>query len=374
MWPNSWNYIHNQAYHVSKLIEDGQRKKAISMAERLRVSLCDKYPVLQQPAFNEAKGPAQPLLLSPKFSRTTSRVFYQALLALPFVYIRNMEFLKCEETLTSLQKKISTFPEFDHYLEQYYGVLRQYCTGMATFYPCVSSVAKTRGSKSANGFFQGSINFHVEPPICKTTASASSKLLLRRMHSSITSLENMLPMKGIPFTHRLTANGVGVQPDRFVELRAVEALRVHYLELKGVIEALTDPPKALLILEEAVAAEDSLPYNEPVAYPRPVRETRADVYLHAVYRKRGIPIKGGKRSEYLKKAEADLKYVIDSPPFRRSGYSYWGIAALRALNHDAKESIVEAIHEFQQAWIRADGDMKNGNLYGRSAKKNGLRS
>jgi hypothetical protein len=372
MWPNAWNYIHNQAYHVSKLIEDGQRKKAISMAERIATGLCDEKVLAHQRTSNKARGPAQPLLLSPKFSRTTSRVFYQGLVALPFVYIRNLEFKKCEESLTSLQKKVARFPVFDHYLEQYYGILRQYCTGMATFYPCISSVAKTNGKMNAKGAFQGFINIHVEPPICKKTdLGASANPLLTRMENSITSLTKLLHMKGIPFTHRMAVNRVGVEPDYFVEHRAVVALHVHYLELKGVIEALTDPSKSLVSLEEAVKAEEALPYNEPVAYPRSVRETRGDVYMHAVYNsKSGPALSGKKKREYLQMAEADFTHVIDSPQFRRSGYAFWGIVALRALNGEAKESIVGAIHDFQQSWRRADHDMKSGSTYGgRSAKE-----
>lgn len=97
-----------------------------------------------------------------------------------------------------------------------------------------------------------------------------------------------------------------------------------------------DPDTALAALEEAIAIEDELPYDEPPAWHAPVRQTLGAMLLEA------------DRAD-----EAETVYRAELRRNPENGWSLFGLEqALRAQGKDAEAD--EAAARFAQAWAHAD--------------------
>jgi tetratricopeptide (TPR) repeat protein len=89
-------------------------------------------------------------------------------------------------------------------------------------------------------------------------------------------------------------------------------------------------------LEEAVALEDDIPYNEPPVWHHPPRQVLGALLLEA-----GRP------------ADAEKVYVQDLERFRENGWSLFGLA--QSLDAQGRRSEAAAARQrFEQAWTRAD--------------------
>lgn len=94
--------------------------------------------------------------------------------------------------------------------------------------------------------------------------------------------------------------------------------------------------EAVTHLQEAVRAEDALPYTEPPPWYFPVRQSLGAVLLAA-----GRP------------ADAEAVYREDLARNPENGWSLFGLTqALRARQADAQAADIEA--RFRKAWARAD--------------------
>ena len=118
---------------------------------------------------------------------------------------------------------------------------------------------------------------------------------------------------------------------------AKPVLRVALAHLAGEIALRNDRSLfAIPMLRSAVAAEDSLHYDEPVAWYAPIRQ-----YLGAAYLAINKP------------AEAEAVYREDLARNPNNGWSLYGLAqALHTEGKVAEASKIDA--EFQAAWKRAD--------------------
>ena len=93
---------------------------------------------------------------------------------------------------------------------------------------------------------------------------------------------------------------------------------------------------AVRVLEEAVALEDGIPYNEPPAWHHPVRQVLGGVLLDA-----------GRASA------AEALYRADLLRVRENGWSLYGLMrSLEAQQRTAEAAAVRA--RFERAWQRAD--------------------
>jgi tetratricopeptide (TPR) repeat protein len=90
------------------------------------------------------------------------------------------------------------------------------------------------------------------------------------------------------------------------------------------------------MLEEAVALEDEIPYNEPPVWHHPPRQVLGALLLEA-----GRP------------AEAEQVYLEDLLRFRENGWSLFGL--MRSLDAQGRQNEAAAARErFTRAWARAD--------------------
>ena len=93
---------------------------------------------------------------------------------------------------------------------------------------------------------------------------------------------------------------------------------------------------AVRLLEEAVALEDGLPYNEPPVWHQPTRQVLGAVLL-----------------EIGRPAEAEAAYRKDLTRFRENGWSLFGLwKSLEAQGRN--EDAARARARFEKAWARAD--------------------
>jgi len=101
---------------------------------------------------------------------------------------------------------------------------------------------------------------------------------------------------------------------------------------------------AITRLEEAVAHEDRLRYDEPPDWIQPVRHTLGAVFLRA-----GKP------------EEAETVYRADLQRFPENGWSLYGLSrALRLQDKDAEAGEIEA--RFEKAWAGADTPIETSCL------------
>ncbi|HET7697716.1 MAG TPA: alpha/beta fold hydrolase [Vicinamibacterales bacterium] len=103
---------------------------------------------------------------------------------------------------------------------------------------------------------------------------------------------------------------------------------------------------AVRVLEEAVALEDAIPYNEPPVWHHPVRQVLGGVLLDA----------GRAR-------EAETVYRADLVRVRENGWSLFGLA--RSLELQQRSADAAAVRErFAQAWKRADITLTSSRIIG----------
>jgi tetratricopeptide (TPR) repeat protein len=102
-----------------------------------------------------------------------------------------------------------------------------------------------------------------------------------------------------------------------------------------------DSASAVRLLQEAVAIEDGIPYNEPPVWHQPPRQVLGAVLLEA-----GRP------------AEAEQTYRQDLKRFRENGWSLFGLMqSLAAQGRSAEADSVRA--RFAVAWQRADVTLRS---------------
>jgi tetratricopeptide (TPR) repeat protein len=105
-----------------------------------------------------------------------------------------------------------------------------------------------------------------------------------------------------------------------------------------------DRAKAVELLKSAVAAEDSLSYDEPPAWFMPARESLG-----------GALLAGGRASE----AEAAFREDLKRNP--RSGRSLFGLWKALEAQHKTREAAI-ARREFEAAWKNADTQLRVEDL------------
>ena len=116
------------------------------------------------------------------------------------------------------------------------------------------------------------------------------------------------------------------------------ALAVAMNELEGFarIKGNDDLERGLNLMRRAIQLEDSMPYTEPPAYPRPVREIFGRVMLE--------------RKDY-KAAEAIYRELLQKEP--GSGRAFWGLTqALEGAGRMPEAQLTR--REFAKAWANAD--------------------
>ncbi|MHB1306544.1 MAG: tetratricopeptide repeat protein [Limisphaerales bacterium] len=116
---------------------------------------------------------------------------------------------------------------------------------------------------------------------------------------------------------------------------ATLAVATHWLAGR-VAAARGDWPGAIARLEQAVAAEDALPYMEPSFWPFPVRPTLGAALIEAG-----------------EAAKAEQVFREDLQRWRRSP---WGLLGLEtALRKQEKSQSADLVRrEFSESWKRAD--------------------
>jgi tetratricopeptide (TPR) repeat protein len=108
--------------------------------------------------------------------------------------------------------------------------------------------------------------------------------------------------------------------------------------------ARNDLPKAIMLLEEAVATQDALHYDEPPDWYYPVRETLGGVLL---------------RSGNATLAEKVFRDDLERNP--RNGRSLFGL--MNALKAQGRNQDAELVNQqFQQAWKDADMQLEIAKL------------
>lgn len=125
----------------------------------------------------------------------------------------------------------------------------------------------------------------------------------------------------------------------------IDGVRIAERTLTAEIAAAAgDTAGALAALEEAVAIEDDLPYDEPPAWHAPVRHSLGQMLLDA-----------GRAED----AEATYRAELRRNP--ENGWSLYGLEqALRAQDRDAEAEEVAA--RFRQAWTHADIELTASRL------------
>jgi tetratricopeptide (TPR) repeat protein len=94
--------------------------------------------------------------------------------------------------------------------------------------------------------------------------------------------------------------------------------------------------RAVTLLEEAVALEDGIPYNEPPVWHHPVRQILGAVLLDAG-----------------RAADAEIVYRADLRRVRENGWSLFGL--MRSLEAQQRTSDAASVRaRFERAWKRAD--------------------
>jgi hypothetical protein len=89
-------------------------------------------------------------------------------------------------------------------------------------------------------------------------------------------------------------------------------------------------------LEEAVALEDEIPYNEPPVWHHPPRQVLGALLLDA-----------GRSSD------AEMVYLKDLERFRENGWSLFGL--VQSLEAQGRQrDAAAARNRFERAWARAD--------------------
>ncbi|GFO81777.1 MAG: hypothetical protein A49_14040 [Methyloceanibacter sp.] len=123
---------------------------------------------------------------------------------------------------------------------------------------------------------------------------------------------------------------VGINPAKTI-------LEIAEHVLVGELAAVRDQEElAVQALEEAVAIEDTLRYEEPATWPLPVRQTLGAVLL-----------------SFGRAAEAEQRYREDLHRHPRNGWSLYGLA--QALNAQRKAEAARTIEkELRAAWARSD--------------------
>jgi tetratricopeptide (TPR) repeat protein len=137
----------------------------------------------------------------------------------------------------------------------------------------------------------------------------------------------------------VAAAAAAMPPDRIIGDNTPPAALLHIAAetLAGEIAARRgQTDDAVKHLQEAVRAQDALPYTEPPPWYYPTRQALGAVLLGA-----GRP------------ADAQVVYLEDLERNPENGWSLFGLAqALRARKADAEAADVEA--RFRKAWGRAD--------------------
>jgi tetratricopeptide (TPR) repeat protein len=117
------------------------------------------------------------------------------------------------------------------------------------------------------------------------------------------------------------------------------AVADHYLAGK-IAAARGDQRDAVAHLEQAVAAEDALPYMEPAFWPFPTRPALGAAFLEA-----------GNAAQ----AERIFREDLDRQP--RNGWGLLGLEqSLRAQGRNESAAMVR--REFEKTWQRADVDLQ----------------
>ncbi|TAK99802.1 MAG: tetratricopeptide repeat protein, partial [Verrucomicrobia bacterium] len=112
----------------------------------------------------------------------------------------------------------------------------------------------------------------------------------------------------------------------------------HWLAGK-VAEAKGDVTGAIEHLQQAVNAEDAMPYMEPAYWPIPVRPTLGAALVRA-----GKP------------AEAEEIFRADVKRWPRNGWGLFGLE--QSLRAQGKKDSADIVHrEFDEAWKRADAKL-----------------
>ena len=90
-----------------------------------------------------------------------------------------------------------------------------------------------------------------------------------------------------------------------------------------------------MLLKEAVALEDGIPYNEPPVWHHPPRQVLGGVLLEAGRAK-----------------DAETVYRKDLERFRENGWSLFGLCGVSRRRAARRGGAAE--HRFKKAWARAD--------------------
>jgi len=366
---NNWNYIHNMAYAVASYIEAGRREEALEYGAKLLQ--------LQVPSFEDAasKVVLQPVQFSPDTSRAGGRFFYQALLAKPFVELRNQEWDACAETFDEVLNRMRNDFNvgFLAHLPVYYSALQNFCKGMSEIYrymdittglavnteynpawmrqPTVTVSEGTVAAQLINAPTGGDADVDEE----REAALGRAKLCLADLVAAETALVS---------STELDDNDGLAPPEVHVKNRAFFALGVHVLELQAVVKAVEgNYRRAAELLAQAASREDHILYNEPVCYPRFVMWMRRscvdeDVMcvMNSLVPRPALQTMGelelmlyfqnGKHSGlYLDRANKTLTQAIRNPIHQRSGHILRQLVLALLLKHD---HLQEHHHQLRQ--------------------------
>jgi tetratricopeptide (TPR) repeat protein len=132
---------------------------------------------------------------------------------------------------------------------------------------------------------------------------------------------------------------------RFKDLPLLTNLQVASRTLRGEIAlARGRAAEAVTLLEEAVAIEDAIPYNEPSVWHQPPRQVLGAILIAA-----GRP------------KEAEAVYLHDLKRWRENGWSLFGLAqSLAAQGRDEEAAAVR--RRFAVAWARADVTLTSSRI------------
>jgi tetratricopeptide (TPR) repeat protein len=111
--------------------------------------------------------------------------------------------------------------------------------------------------------------------------------------------------------------------------------------------------EAVRLLQEAVAIEDGLPYNEPSVWHQPPRQVLGAILIEA-----------GRASE------AEAVYRQDLARWRENGWSLFGLAQSLAAQGRADDAAAVR-RRFERAWARADVTLTASRILGGGAQKSG---
>jgi len=164
--------------------------------------------------------------------------------------------------------------------------------------------------------------------------------------------------RGVAFVARKQFDRVQQELDALEALKSHEAFRTTLKDtplpgnlqiasriVRGELAARRgDVDAAVRALEEAVALEDAIPYNEPPAWHHPVRQILGGVLLDA-----------GRAREAEGAFRADLVRV------RENGWSLFGLARSLELQQRSADA-AEARKRFDRAWQRADVKLTSSRI------------